>query len=69
MLAVLLALPIVKPLKVLPKFQPLVLKALEKLLALDSTRKTPVPAKVLLVGLGASFCSTRVPALMVVVPL
>jgi hypothetical protein len=43
-------------------------KELVKLSASDSIRKEPVPANVLLVGLGALFCNTKVPALMVVVP-
>ena len=69
MLALLPALPRVRPVKVLPKFQPAVLNASVKLLVLDSMRRAPEPAKVLLMGLGASFCKTNVPALMVVVPL
>ena len=68
MLAALLDLPITKLAKVLPKFQPDVLNALVKLLSLDSILKAPVPVKVLLVGLGALFCKTKVPAEIVVVP-
>ena len=67
--AVLVVLPIVTLLSVEPKAQPDMAKELVKLSATDSIRKAPVPAKVLLVGLGALFCSTSVPALMVVVPL
>ena len=44
-LAVLLALPIVKPPKVLPKLQPLVLKALAKLSLTDRIVKAPVVFK------------------------
>ena len=62
-------LPIVRPVRVESNVQPLVEKADVKSLPADSMRKAPVPANVLLVGLGASCCSTRVPALMVVVPL
>ena len=68
MLAVLVDLPMVKPDNVLPKFQPDVLKELLKLVPADSMRKEPFPAKVLLVGLGASFCKTKVPPEIVVVP-
>ena len=69
MLAVLLDLPITKLAKVLPKSQPDVLNALVKLLSLDSILNAPVPAKVLLVGLGVLFCKTKVPAEIVVLPL
>ena len=55
MLAVFVDLPIVIALNVVPKFQPVVLNSLVKLLLLDSMRKAPVPANVLLVGLGALF--------------
>jgi hypothetical protein len=58
----------VKPDNVLPKFQPDVLKGLLKLVPADSMRKAPFPAKVLLVGLGASFCKTKVPPEIVVDP-
>ena len=67
MLAVLFDLPMVSAVSVEPKFQPEVLKALVKLAASGSIRKTPVPANDLLVG--ALFCKTSVPALIDVVPL
>ena len=68
-LAVLVDFPTIKLDKALPKFQPNVLNALVKLSPTDSMRKAPLPAKVLLDGLGALFCKTKVPSEIVVVPL
>ena len=64
-----LALPIVNPVRPEPKLQPAVLNAPLKSSPVGWMRNTPVPAKVLPVGLAALCCNTRVPALIVVVPL
>ena len=61
-------LPIVKPPNVLPKRQPLVLKALVKEVPADWIVSVPEPSKLLVAVVGASFCSTKLPALMVVAP-
>ena len=66
--AVLPLLPIVKPPNVLPKRQPLVLKALVKEVPADWIVSVPDPSKLLVAVVGASFCSTKLPALMVVAP-
>ena len=68
-LAVLVALPIVRPVSVESKLQPLVVKVLENESETDSIRSLPVPENVLLDGLGTLFRSTKVPLLIVVVPL
>ena len=69
-LAAVALLPIVRSVRLEPNVQPLVEKAEVKSLPADSIRKAPVPANVLLVMLlGALFCNTSVPALIVVVPL
>ncbi len=66
---VLPSLPRDSPLRVELKVQPEVENAPEKLIEAGSMRSAPIPLKVLLPGLGALFCSTRVPALRVVAPL
>jgi len=54
-LAVLVALPIVRPVSVESKLQPLVVKVLENESETDSIRSLPVPENVLLDGLGTLF--------------
>ena len=66
--AVLPALPSVRPPKVEAKVQPVVEKALVKLVDAGSIRRVPVPLKPLVDLVGALFCSTSVPVEMVVAP-
>jgi len=70
MAAVLPVLPTVRPVSrvTLSMFQPEVLKPALKLVPLGSMTSLPGPENLLEAVVGASFWKTRVPALMVVLP-